>query len=190
MVVACSKRRTVWEKADGEDRGRSFKINLCRRGSATIAACSGRRHRRSPESNITNQTTGAQKSIENYRKSVKNRPKIVTKSLLDGSSDQNRPWTVFGTILWTPKMGLGRSKSALRMPLGLPKAHGERLWAHQIRAKTRPQSPRAALGAHLPQRAPPKTPMDRFSKVFAAKFQCFFGLLVHRFSIVFAIVFR
>ena len=121
-------------------------------------------------------------STENDRKSIENRStKIVAKSLFDGEGDKNRPWTAFGTMLWTPKSRPGRSKSAL----GMQKAPGERLWACQGRSKTRLESPWAEIGAHLSWRASPKTLVDRFSEVFATKFQCFFRTLVGRFSIVF-----
>ena len=127
----------------------------------------------------------ARKSTKNARKSIENQPKIIAKSLFDGEGDQNRPWTAFGTMLWTPKSRPGRSKSAL----GMPKAPGERFWACQGRSKTRLESPRAEIGAHLSWRALPITLVDQFLKVFVAKFQRFFGLLVRRFFIVLAIVF-
>ena len=37
MVLVCRRGGAVWEKVGGEDRGRMFKINLYRRGSASIA---------------------------------------------------------------------------------------------------------------------------------------------------------
>ena len=123
MVVVCSKRRTVWERAHGEDRGRSFKISLCRRGSASIAAESGRRESSDKVQTATSQTTPrtSEKSNENYTKSIKNVPKIFTKSLWDVEVGRNRSWTAFGTILWTPKVRLGRSKSGLGVPQGCQK---------------------------------------------------------------------
>ena len=191
MVVVCSKRRTVWERAHGEDRGRSFKISLCRRGSASIAAESGRQESSDKVQTATSQTTPrtSEKSNENYTKSIKNVAIIFTKSLWDVEVGQNRPWTVFGTIPWTPKVRPGRSKSGLGIPLGLPKAPGERFWACQGRSKTQLESPRAEIGAHLSWRALPKTLVDQFLKVFVAKFPRFFGSLVRRFLIVLAIVF-
>ena len=116
----------------------------------------------------------ARKPTENDRKSIENRSKIVTKSLFDGKGDQNHPWTAFGTMLWTPKTPPGRSKSGLGIPLGLPKAPGERFWACRGRSKTRLKNPRAALGARLSRRAPPKTLVDQFFKVFATRLQRFF----------------
>ena len=123
MVVVCSERRTVWERAHGEDRGRSFKISLCRRGSASIAAESGRRESSDKVQTATSQTTPrtSEKSNENYTKSIKNVPKIFTKSLWDVEVGRNRSWTAFGTILWTPKVRLGRSKSGLGVPQGCQK---------------------------------------------------------------------
>ena len=123
MVVVCSKRRTVWERAHGEDRGRSFKISLCRRGSASIAAESGRRESSDKVQTATSQTTPrtSEKSSENYTKSIKNVPKIVAKSLWDVEGGQNRPWTAFGTMLWTPNVRPGSSKSSLGMSQGCQK---------------------------------------------------------------------
>ena len=123
MVIVCSKRRTVWERAHGEDRGRSFKISLCRRGSASIAAESGRRESSDKVQTATSQTTPrtSEKSSENYTKSIKNVSKIFTKSLWDVEVGRNRSWTAFGTILWTPKVRLGRSKSGLGVPQGCQK---------------------------------------------------------------------
>ena len=123
MVVVCSKRRTVWERAHGEDRGRSFKISLCRRGSASIAAESGRQESSDKVQTATSQTTPrtSEKSNENYTKSIKNVAIIFTKSLWDVEVGQNRLWTVFGTILWTPKVRPGRSKSGFGMPRGCQK---------------------------------------------------------------------
>ena len=63
----------------------------------------------------------SEKSNENHTKSIKNVPSIVTKSLWDGEGGQNRSWTAFGTMLWTPKMRLCRSKSGLGMPRGCQK---------------------------------------------------------------------
>ena len=122
MVVVCSKRKTVWERAHGEDRGRWFKISLCRRGSASIAAESGRQESSDRVQTATSQTTPktSEKSNENYTKSIK-LLKIITKSLWDVEVGQNHPWTAFGTILWTPKMRPGHSKSGLGMPRGCPK---------------------------------------------------------------------
>ena len=123
MVVVCSKRRTVWERAHGEDRGCSFKISLCRRGSASIAAESGRQESSDKVQTATSQTTPrtSEKSNENYTKSIKNVPKIFTKSLWDVKVGQNRLWTVFGTILWMPKVRPDRSKSGFGMPRGCQK---------------------------------------------------------------------
>ena len=120
MVVVCSKRRTVWERAHGEDRGRSFKISLCRRGSASIAAESGRQESSDRVQTATSRTTPrtSKKSNENLTKSIKNVPNIVTKSFWDSEGGQNRPWTTFGTMLWTSNVRPGRSKSGLGMPRG------------------------------------------------------------------------
>ena len=114
---------TVWERAHGEDRGHSFKISLCRRGSASIVAESGRQEFSDKVQTATSQTTPrtSEKSIENYTTSIKSVPKIFTKSLWDVEVGQNRPWTAFGTIFWTPKVRPGRSKSGLGMPRGCPK---------------------------------------------------------------------
>ena len=123
MVVVCSKRRTVWKRAHGEDRGRSFKISLCRRGSASIAAESGRQESSDRVQTATSRTTPrtSKKSNENLTKSIKNVPNIVTKSLWDSEGGQNRPWTTFGTMLWTSNVRPGRSKSGLGMPRGCQK---------------------------------------------------------------------
>ena len=56
-----------------------------------------------------------------YTKSIKNMPNIVTKSLWDSEGGQNRPWTTFGTMLWTSNVRPGRSKSGLGMPWGCQK---------------------------------------------------------------------
>ena len=74
MVVVCSKRKTVWERAHGEDRGRWFKISLCRRGSASIAAESGRQESSDRVQTATSRTTPwtFEKSNENHTKSIKN----------------------------------------------------------------------------------------------------------------------
>ena len=61
------------------------------------------------------------KSNENYTKSLKNVAKIVIKSFCDIEGGQNRPWTAFGAMLWTPKVHPGRSKSGLGMPRGCQK---------------------------------------------------------------------
>ena len=123
MVVVCSKTKTVWERAHGEDRGRSFKISLCRRGSASIATESGRQEFSDKVRTATSQTTprASEKSNENYTKSIENVPKIFTKSLWDVKVGQNRPWTVFGTILWMSKVRPGPSKSGLEMSRGCQK---------------------------------------------------------------------
>ena len=121
--MVCSERRTIWERAHREDRGRSFKISLCRRGSASIAAESGRRESSDKVQTATSQTAPrtSEKSNENYTKSIKNVAIIFTKSLWDVEVGQNRLWTVFGTILWTPKVRPGRSKSGFGMPRGCQK---------------------------------------------------------------------
>ena len=141
MVVVCSKRRTVWERAHGEERGRSFKISLCRRGSASIAAESGRRES-SDKVQTATQTTPrtSEKSNENYTKSIKNMPKIFTKSLWDVEVGRNRPWTVFGTIPWTPKNAPGPLQERSWDARGLPKAPGKRFRVRQGRSKTRLES--------------------------------------------------
>ena len=111
------------KRAHGEDRGRSFKISLCRRGSASIATESGRQEFSDKVRTATSQTTprASEKSNENYTKSIENVPKIFTKSLWDVEVGQNRPWTVFGMIFWMPKVRPGRSKSGLGMPRGCQK---------------------------------------------------------------------
>ena len=167
MVVVCSKRRTVQERADEEDRGRSFKINLCRRGSASIAAGSDRQQ---PTDRVQTATLRTKpwtvpKSPENRLNIIENRPKIVVKSFSDDQGGHNHPWTAFGTMLRTPKARLGRSKSALGTPRACQKSR-----ARQRCSKKRLESSRDALGAHLSWRAPPKTLVDRFSKIFVTKF--------------------
>ena len=95
MVVVCSKRRTVWERAHGEDRGHSFQISFCRRGSASIAAESADR---SPPT----------KSRQQHNKPHHGRPKSRTKTTQNRSkmcrkSSPNR----FGTLRLA-KIALGR----------------------------------------------------------------------------------
>ena len=126
MVVVCSKRRTVQERADEEDRGRSFKINLCRRGSASIAAGSDRQQ---PTDRVQTATLRTKpwtvpKSPENRLNIIENRPKIVAKSFSDDQGGHNHPWTAFGTMLRTPKARPGRTKSGLGTPRACQKGLG------------------------------------------------------------------
>ena len=124
--MSVARRRTIWERAHGEDRGRSFKISLCRRGSASIAACSGRRQ---PTDRVQTATLRTKpwtvpKSPENRLNMIENRPKIVAKSFSDDQGGHNHPWTAFGTMLRTPKARPGRSKSALGTPRACQKGLG------------------------------------------------------------------
>ena len=66
------------------------------------------------------------KSRQQHHKPHHGRPKSRTKTIQNRSkmcrkSSPNRCWTVFGTILWTPKVRPGRSKSGLGMPRGCQK---------------------------------------------------------------------
>ena len=149
MVVVCSKRRTVQERADEEDRGRSFKISLCRRGSASIAAESGRREGNPPT-----------KSRQQHHKPHHGRPKSRTKTIQNRSkmcrkSSPNRSGT-----LKLAKIALGRflkryfgsqkcARAAPRAVLGCPGA-AKSAWKTLLGApRTLQKTPEGAPEMHL-----------------------------------------
>ena len=126
MVVVCRKRRAVWERADGQDRGCSFKINLCRRGSASIGAGSDRQQPtdRVQTATLRTKPRTVPNSPENRLKMIENRQKMDTKSFSDDQGGHNRPWTALGTMLWTPNAHPGHPKSAHGTPRGCQKCSG------------------------------------------------------------------
>ena len=120
MVVVCSKRRTVWERAHGEDRGRSFKINFVGVGQRRLRL------------NLADGSPPT-KSRQQHHKPHHVRPKSRTKTIQNRSnmcrkSSPNRSETLklaqiaFGRFL---ERYFGRQKCAQAAPravLGCPGA--------------------------------------------------------------------